>query len=126
MGGPNSNRKTDMATSTPAFDVSSPGVGSGDAGPRARVTIEYSRLGNYAPVAERLAAAIREEFPGEPVETDLVPAVGGVYEVRVNGKLVFSKKATYRLPEPDEIFYHVRAAVSPRGLVGAASGSPSN
>ncbi len=97
-----------------------------DHGSTARVTIVYSRLGNYAPVAQRLAAAIREEFPGDPIETELVPAAGGVYEVSINGKLVFSKKATYRLPEPDEIFYHVRAAVSPRGVVGAASGSPSN
>ena len=102
-----------------------PGASSDDSthdaqGRTAKVVIEYSKLGNYAPVAKRLAAAIHEEFPDDAVETVLVPAVGGVYEVSVNGKLVFSKKATYRLPEPDEIFYHVRAAVSPRGLVGAA------
>ena len=115
-----------MQTSHSLSEASAYGSSRGNQGPTAKVTIVYSRLGNYAPVAQRLAAAIREEFPDDPVETELVAAVGGVYEVSVNGKLVFSKKATYRLPEPDEIFYHIRAAVSPRGLVGAASGSPSN
>lgn len=28
---------------------------------------------------------------------------GGVFEVTIDGRLVFSKKATGRFPEPDEI-----------------------
>jgi len=32
----------------------------------------------------------------------LVPSSGGVFEVTVNGSLVFSKKATGRFPETDE------------------------
>ena len=34
---------------------------------------------------------------------ELVPSDGGVFEVEVNGKLVFSKLKTGRFPEWDEI-----------------------
>lgn len=77
----------------------------------ARVVIEYCPLSNYGPVAEALAAAIGEEFEGASVETERVAVRGGGYEVSINGRLVFSKRATYRLPDPDEIFYHVRVAL---------------
>jgi selenoprotein W-related protein len=80
--------------------------------PVTRVTVRYSKLGNYLSVARQLADAIRQEFADVDVRTELIPSPGGVYEVGVNGKLVFSKRATYRLPSPDEIFYHVRAAVT--------------
>jgi len=81
-----------------------------------KVTIQYSKLGNYFKVARRLADAIREEFKGAPIETELEPVLGSAYEVSVDGKLVFSKRATYRLPAADEIFYHVRAALNGGGM----------
>ncbi len=34
----------------------------------------------------------------------LIPSGGGVFEVEKNGKLVFSKKATGRFPELEELF----------------------
>jgi selenoprotein W-related protein len=37
------------------------------------------------------------------VESALIAASGGVFEVTVDGKLVFSKKAVGRFPEPGEI-----------------------
>jgi selenoprotein W-related protein len=40
----------------------------------------------------------------------LIKGSGGVFEVTVDGELVYSKKATGRFPEHDEIFYHVRSA----------------
>jgi selenoprotein W-related protein len=41
----------------------------------------------------------------------MMKSSGGVFEVTVNGDLVYSKKATGRFPEHDEVFYHVRAAM---------------
>ena len=79
-----------------------------------RVTIQYCELANYSHAAHELARAIEAEFRDADVHTELVPASGGVYEVSINGQLVYSKKATYRLPDCDEIFYHIRA-VLPRG-----------
>ncbi len=42
-----------------------------------------------------------EEHYGADVE--LVPGVGGVFEITVDGKLLFSKKQTGRFPTDEEI-----------------------
>lgn len=76
------------------------------------VDIEFCGPGNHEKVARSLADALREEFPELPIRVDLVASAGGVFDVRVNERLVHSKKATLRFPSPDEIFYHVRAAAS--------------
>jgi selT/selW/selH-like putative selenoprotein len=45
------------------------------------------------------------------VKPTLIEGSGGVFEVEVNGKLVFSKKAARRFPENEkEIFPHLAAA----------------
>jgi selT/selW/selH-like putative selenoprotein len=36
-------------------------------------------------------------------EVDLVPGVGGVFEITVDGRLAFSKKQTGRFPTDEEI-----------------------
>lgn len=36
-------------------------------------------------------------------EVDLVPGVGGAFEITVDGRLAFSKKQTGRFPTDDEI-----------------------
>jgi selenoprotein W-related protein len=38
------------------------------------------------------------------VQADLVESSGGVFEVSVDGKLIFSKKKVGRFPEEAEIF----------------------
>jgi selenoprotein W-related protein len=37
------------------------------------------------------------------VDADLVPGSGGVFDVEVDGKLVYSKHQTGRFPEPGEV-----------------------
>ncbi|MDQ3981198.1 MAG: Rdx family protein [Actinomycetota bacterium] len=41
-------------------------------------------------------------------ELVVVPSRGGVFEVEVDGSLVFSKKATGRHGEPDDILKEIR------------------
>jgi selenoprotein W-related protein len=36
-------------------------------------------------------------------KVDLIPSSGGVFEIKVDGVLVFSKKATNRFPDESEI-----------------------
>jgi selenoprotein W-related protein len=48
-----------------------------------------------------VAAELKAAFPG--VDTKMVPSSGGVFEVTVDGKLVFSKKALRRHAEPGEV-----------------------
>ncbi len=49
---------------------------------------------------------IRREFPDADVRT--VPSSGGVFEVTVDGALVFSKKALRRHAQPGEVVALIR------------------
>jgi len=44
------------------------------------------------------------------VKPKLIEGSGGIFDVKVDGKLIYSKRATGRFPENDEIFFHVRQA----------------
>lgn len=71
------------------------------------MAIEYCEISHYEDIATQLGQAVRSE---PEVEIRLIPTRGGVFEVSVSGRLVFSKRANHRLPETAEILYHVRAA----------------
>jgi selenoprotein W-related protein len=47
-----------------------------------------------------LAAALKDRFK---IESTLIEGSGGVFDVRVNGELIFSKKVAGRFPDHDEI-----------------------
>jgi len=53
-----------------------------------------------------LVAELKQEIPD--AEVRLVPSSGGVFEVTVDGHLVFSKKALRRHPQPGEIMKLIR------------------
>ena len=46
-------------------------------------------------------AELQQAFPG--IETKLIPGSGGVFDVTVDGKLIFSKRALGRHAAPGEI-----------------------
>jgi selenoprotein W-related protein len=46
-------------------------------------------------------AELEKAFPD--IETKLIPSSGGIFDVTVDGKLVFSKKALGRHAKPGEI-----------------------
>lgn len=54
-------------------------------------------------------AELLEHFETDIAQITVVPSGGGVFEVVVNGELVFSKKALGRHAEPGEIVKLVRA-----------------
>jgi len=76
------------------------------------VAIRFCEVCNYSRPARTLAAEIRREFPHAALRFDLEACAGGRFEVQVDGRLVFSKRATRRLPDKEEIFYHVQAALA--------------
>ena len=49
-----------------------------------------------------MADKIKSEFADANVE--IVEGSGGVFEVTVDGKLIFSKKETDRFPEENEVY----------------------
>jgi selenoprotein W-related protein len=50
-----------------------------------------------------LTADLLEKFEPEIEAITLIPSSGGVYEVTVNDKLIYSKKSTGRHAEPGEV-----------------------
>ena len=52
-----------------------------------------------------MAAEMEQAFPGTKVE--LIGSSGGVFEVVVDGKLVFSKKQLGRHAEPGEVMERI-------------------
>jgi selT/selW/selH-like putative selenoprotein len=95
-----------MLSTNPTLDrQSSPAAAQSLERPQASVCVHYCAPGNHERIARALAAEIAEEFG---IACELIPSRGGVFEVLINGRLVFSKKATCRFPESDEIFYHIR------------------
>ena len=49
-----------------------------------------------------------EEFEHQITDLVIIPSRGGVYEVEVDGQLVYSKKATGRHADPDDVLALVR------------------
>ncbi len=52
-----------------------------------------------------MAAELRE---GVAIEAKLIEGGGGIFDVTVNGKLVYSKGQTGRFPEPGEVLALVK------------------
>jgi selenoprotein W-related protein len=54
-----------------------------------------------------LAAELKQAWPDADVR--LIPSSGGVFEVKVDGELLFSKRALRRHAEPGEVVRLIRA-----------------
>lgn len=65
------------------------------------ISIEFCTAWNYEPQAARLAEALKGRYG---IKTRLIKSAGGVFEVVKDGELIFSKKATGRFPENQEVF----------------------
>ena len=65
-----------------------------------KISIEYCTAWNYKPRASSLEDELNNEFDAD---VELIASAGGVYEVVVDGKNIFSKKALNRFPGDGEI-----------------------
>jgi hypothetical protein len=54
-----------------------------------------------------LQAAIKEKYG---ITASLDEGVGGIFEVSIDGTMVYSNQVTYRFPENEEIFAKIDAA----------------
>ena len=66
-----------------------------------KLSIEYCSVWNYLPKASSLEAELKQSFP--TLDISLISSGGGVFEVVLDEKLLFSKKALNRFPEKGEI-----------------------
>ena len=70
-----------------------------------KITITYCVPWNYLPQATSLAAAISDEFD---IESELIKGKNGIFDVTLDGDLIFSKHKVDRFPENDEILEIIR------------------
>lgn len=60
-----------------------------------------------------MAQELLTTFETELGEVALIPGTGGIFEVRLEGELIFSRKEHGRFPESKELKQLVRDRISP-------------
>jgi selenoprotein W-related protein len=78
-----------------------------------RVEIEYCTQCRWLLRAAWLAQELLTTFEGELAEVALVPGKGGVFVVRLDDDVLFSRQAASRFPEAKEVKQLVRDRVAP-------------
>lgn len=72
------------------------------------LSIEYCTTWKYLPKAVGLAEILLKEHKDGISSLTLIPSSDGVFEVKLNDKLIFSKKSLGRFPEMGEVEKLVR------------------
>lgn len=67
------------------------------------ISIEYCTSWGYLSKAVSLANKLLDEHKNSLSMVKIVPSSGGVFEVSLDDKLVFSKKELGRFPNEDEV-----------------------
>ena len=83
-----------------------------------RVEIEYCTQCRWLMRAGWTAQELLTTFTAELGEVALVPGTGGVFDVRVDGELVWSRKEEGGFPELSELKRLVRDRVAPQRELG--------
>ncbi len=78
-----------------------------------RVEIEYCSQCRFILRAGWMAQELLLTFMDELGEVALLPGTGGVFEVRLNGETIFSRKAEGRFPESKELKQLIRDRIAP-------------
>lgn len=80
---------------------------------RPRVSIEYCTQCRWLLRAAWLAQELLTTFGDELGEVALVPGTGGVFVVRLDGEVLFSRAEAGRFPESKELKQLVRDRIDP-------------
>ncbi|MCH9018819.1 MAG: SelT/SelW/SelH family protein [Proteobacteria bacterium] len=83
-----------------------------------RLEIEYCRQCRWLLRAGWMAQELLTTFSDELGEVALVPGTGGIFEVRVDGETVWSRKQQSRFPEINELKQIVRDRIAPGKSLG--------
>ena len=67
------------------------------------IRIEYCTAWGYLAKAVSLTEDLLGKYKNNITKLELIPSTGGVYEISLNEKLIFSKKELNRYPEDGEI-----------------------
>lgn len=83
-----------------------------------RVEIEYCTQCRWLLRAAWMAQELLTTFERELGEVALVPGRGGVFEVRLDGEVIFSRSQQRRFPESKELKQEVRDRIAPEKSLG--------
>ena len=86
--------------------------------PKPRASITYCTQCRWLLRAAWLAQELLTTFEEELGEVALRPGTGGVFEIRLNDELIWSRKQEGRFPEAKEIKQRVRDHVAPDRSLG--------
>lgn len=81
--------------------------------PSSRIEIRYCRRCRFLLRAAWLAQELLTTFEEELTEVAVIPSSGGIFEVALNGEVLFSNKQAGRFPELREIRQLVRDRIAP-------------
>lgn len=79
------------------------------------VSIEYCVPCDYSPPAFRVTESLLSNYQHIIDKLMLITGTNGVFEVKVDGDLIFSKKTLKRHPEPGEVLQAFKEVVGPHG-----------
>ena len=83
-----------------------------------RLEIEYCTQCRWLLRAAWMAQELLTTFQGELGEVALLPGTGGVFEVRLDGAVVWSRSGEGRFPELKELKQRVRDSIAPGRSLG--------
>ena len=83
-----------------------------------RITITYCTQCRWLLRAAWMAQELLTTFDADLEEVALRPGTGGIYEVRLNDELIFSRKEAGRFPEAKELKQLVRDRIDPERDLG--------
>ncbi|MEY3650930.1 MAG: hypothetical protein RLZZ351_295 [Pseudomonadota bacterium] len=78
-----------------------------------QLEIEYCTQCRWLLRAAWLAQELLTTFESDIKGLSLVPGTGGIFEVRLNGEVIFSRKEQSRFPESKELKQLVRDRIDP-------------
>jgi len=91
---------------------------------KSRVEIRYCTQCRWLLRAAWLAQELLTTFDAEIGELALVPGTGGVFEVKVDGALLWSREVRGRFPEAKELKQLVRDRIAPAKSLGHSDRDP--
>ncbi len=83
-----------------------------------RIEIEFCTQCRWLLRAGWTAQELLTTFQDEIGEVALIPGTGGVFEVRVDGVIIWSRKGEGRFPELKELKQRLRDAIAPERELG--------
>jgi selenoprotein W-related protein len=78
-----------------------------------KVEIEYCAQCRWLLRAAWLAQELLTTFESELAAVTLMPGTGGIFEVRLDGATIFSRKQEERFPEARELKHLIRDRIAP-------------